>query len=158
MLSALLKKREEKKAICGALLFACSAAIEKVTTVSPSLQCCRRCREKSMHKKALHSCSISSFTASTIKTGFYGLSIPNFPLSWRWPVQSHQHCTEAKRLLLGLLWHQISDVHADYMEGRVIDNYTVAIHCTGMHTLLAMMDSAWQETTSPSKGKWWWHF
>lgn len=40
-------------------------------------------------QKALHSCSISSFTASIIKSGCYRLSNPNFPISWRWPAQSH---------------------------------------------------------------------
>lgn len=58
-------------------------------------------------QKALHSCSISSFTASIIKSGCYRLSNPNFPISWRWPAQSHPRWVQGKRLLLGLSRHHV---------------------------------------------------
>lgn len=130
--------------MCGCSLFACSAAIKKVTIVSFSLPSPLQRPGMIDAQKVLHSCSISSFTASTIKTAFNRLSNPNFPLSQRGPVQSHQLDTEAKRLLLRPLWHQVSNTPTDYMEGQIIDHCGVATHWTGMCSLLPMTDSTWQ--------------
>lgn len=46
--------------------------------------------EKIDAQKALHSNSVSTFTASIIKSGFYGHSNPNFSISWMYPAPSHQ--------------------------------------------------------------------
>lgn len=93
-----------------------------------------RRREKSMHKKALNSCSVSSFTAGIIKGGFYRLSNPNFPNSWWRPVQSHLCCIQGKRLHLGILWHRLCRNSVDCTEGRAIDMHSVAVHSVGICT------------------------
>lgn len=99
-----------------------------------TLHSVHRHREKSMHKKALNSCSVSSFTAGIIKGGFYRLSNPNFPISrWR-PVQSRLCSIQGKRLHLGILWRRLYRNSVDCTEGRAIDMHCVAVHSVGICT------------------------
>lgn len=85
------KEKEAGKSYTKPTLFVCSAAIAKVTIVSASLRGVWRCRAKKIDaQKALHSNSVSTFTASIIKSGFYGHSNPNFSISWMYPAPSHQ--------------------------------------------------------------------
>lgn len=74
-----------------------------------SLHGVHRHREKSIHKKALNSCSVPFFTAGIIKGGFYRLSNPNFPISrWR-PVQSHLCSIQGK----GSTWEYYGVAYAE---------------------------------------------
>lgn len=148
-----LKIKAKKRAMHGALLVCLQCSDREgcnclsLSPVRPQMQ------RKIDAQKALHSCSISSFAASIIKSGFYRLSNPDFPISWRWPAQSYPRWIQGKRLLLGLWWHHVCRTHVDCMVGQVIDNYSVAIHWGSMCSLFEVIDIVQQETTKPARGK-----
>lgn len=84
-----IENRAEKELCIEPHLFGCGAVQVRDSSLPGSPQRTQMQGEIDA-QKALHSCSISSFTASIIKGGFNRLSNTNSPISRRRPVQSHR--------------------------------------------------------------------